>query len=297
MTDQEACEQIGIEYKEIPSDGKLYKTAVKGKGARNTSGRIRRFPDGKGGVVMNNTESRTLTYWYDETPAKTTAADWELRTARIALEERERELLHRQCREKSLSHWQTVCVDGIPTKHPYLIAKQIKPYGARFQSSGGLIVVPARDIDGLLHGLQFISGTGEKKFKTGTVKKGHFHEMPGNEQIIICEGFATGATIHHEIGATVIVAFDAGNLSPVASVIRLKHPDREIIIAADNDLDREDNPGVTKGTKAAHEIGAKLAVVQFTPEQVATWRQSHNCKAPTDFNDLMQIINAGKVSP
>jgi len=52
---------------------------------------------------------------------------------------------------------------------------------------------------------------------------------------VVCEGYATGATIHEATGLAVIVAFDAGNLLPVARFFREKKPDWLIVIAADND--------------------------------------------------------------
>jgi putative DNA primase/helicase len=86
--------------------------------------------------------------------------------------------------------------------------------------------------------LQFIAPDGCKVFKTGTNKAGHFFKIGRSKDntVIICEGYATGASIHQATGHAVVVAFDAGNLSPVAQGIRLKFPDMKIIIAADDDL-------------------------------------------------------------
>ena len=58
-------------------------------------------------------------------------------------------------------------------KSKYLQNKKVKGYGIRF--SRGAIVVPVGNWDGALVGLQFIYGNGEKKFLTGTAKKGAFH--------------------------------------------------------------------------------------------------------------------------
>jgi putative DNA primase/helicase len=53
-------------------------------------------------------------------------------------------------------------------------------------------------------------------------------------------------------------------------------PQREIIVAADNDQFTDGNPGLTKATAAAKSVGAKLAVPQFR----------HNGSKLSDFNDL-----------
>ena len=68
---------------------------------------------------------------------------------------------------------------------------------------------------------------------------------------MICEGFATGASLRERTGHCVIVAFDAGNLKPVALEINNLFSGAEIIICADNDESRV-------GQKAAED--AALAV-------------------------------------
>lgn len=265
MTLQDACSQIGIEYKDVPADGKPHPVPVVGKSSRNTSGRIKLFPDGAGGVVMNNVDASTLLFWFDDSPHVMTEADRAERAARIARGKAEKEEAQRQCRESSAHLWDNVALEEIPADHPYLIAKGVKAFGIRWQSSGNLLVVPVRDIDGVLHGLQFISADGCKKFKTGTVKTGHFHKIGRTKDntIIIAEGYATGASIHQATGHAVVVAFDAGNLLPVAQVIRSKFPDMTIIIAADNDQATAGNPGVTKATAAALAVNGLLAVPSF----------------------------------
>lgn len=40
------------------------------------------------------------------------------------------------------------------------------------------------------------------------------------DQVVVTEGYATGASIHEATGARVIVAFNAGNLLPVAKQIK-----------------------------------------------------------------------------
>ena len=69
----------------------------------------------------------------------------------------------------------------------------------------------------------------------------------------LCEGWATGASLHEATGLPVVAAMDAGNLGPVAELLRRSYPDAAITIVADNDdkPGREINPGVTAATKAA----------------------------------------------
>ncbi|MBL0168493.1 MAG: toprim domain-containing protein, partial [Propionivibrio sp.] len=75
--------------------------------------------------------------------------------------------------------------------------------------------------------------------------------------------FATGASIHEATGYPVAVAFNAGNLEPVAKALRAKFPDLRLIVCADDDVGTAGNPGMTKATAAARAVGALLAVPDF----------------------------------
>jgi putative DNA primase/helicase len=150
----------------------------------------------------------------------------------------------------------------------YLKRKKVRAYGLRF--SRGSIVVPVRNVKGDLVGLQFIAADGSKKFLTGTAKRGAFHligEILSGSPLAIAEGYATAASIHVATGWPVAVAFDAGNLLPVAQALRGLYPDQQMIICADNDAQTDGNPGVAKGAEAARAIGARLWVPDFEAVQ------------------------------
>ena len=152
----------------------------------------------------------------------------------------------------------------------YLKRKRVPAYGLRF--AHGSVVVPVRNINGDLVGLQFINGNGDKQFITGTAKQGAFHligSVDGSRPLCIAEGYATAATIHKIMGWPVAVAFDAGNLTPVAKALREKYPEQKILICADNDIATLGNPGVTKAKEAARTIGAVVAVPTFQGNEVA----------------------------
>jgi putative DNA primase/helicase len=152
-----------------------------------------------------------------------------------------------------------------PADHPYLQRKQVGPNGLRCDSFGNLIV-PLRDVEGVLHTIETITLTGEKRYLTGGAKAGHFctigEPLDTSAALLICEGWATGASLHEATGLQVVAAMDAGNLAPVAVQLRRSHPDVVITIVADNDdkPGREINPGVTAATRAAVAIEARLAI-------------------------------------
>ncbi len=152
-----------------------------------------------------------------------------------------------------------------PADHPYLRRKQVGPNGLRGDSFGNLIV-PLRNVEGVLHTIETIAPMGEKRYLAGGAKAGHFCSIGGPVaaagRFLICEGWATGASLHEATGLPVVAAMDAGNLGPVADHLRRTYPDAVITIVADNDdkPGREINPGVTAATKAAVAIEARLAI-------------------------------------
>lgn len=189
----------------------------------------------------------------------------------------------KECREKSANLWEKA--RDVDTKHPYLAAKGIRPFGLRqLQNS---LLVPVRDISGTLHGLQFIFPDGNKKFKSGTAVTGCYHAIGKPDgRILIAEGYATGATLHESTGHAVACAFSAGNLKPVAEALKKKYPDTILIICADDDHATEGNPGLTKATEAARNVSGMLAVPCF-PD---TRKQQD-----TDFNDLARLAGSDAV--
>lgn len=172
----------------------------------------------------------------------------------------------------------------VTTTHPYLTAKQIEPFGELRESRNGELVLPLRDTHGELHSLQFIApdkrfdGERNKTFLRGGRISGCFYTLADKAEgpLVISEGFATSASIHAATDYAIICAMNCGNLLDTAKAARELWPQREIIIASDNDVWTQGNPGLTKATVAAKAIRAKLAVPNF--KDVTS--------KPTDFNDL-----------
>ena len=104
--------------------------------------------------------------------------------------------------------------------------------------------------------------------------------------LIVCEGYATGASIHECTGHAVAVTFNAGNLEASAVALRAKYPDLKIIVAADDDHLTDGNPGMTKVKAAALAVGGLVAVPSFP---------AGRGDKDTDFNDLHQLAGAGAV--
>jgi putative DNA primase/helicase len=232
----------------------------------------------------------------------------------------------RRAAEHAAKAW-AKCVDGGESE--YLARKCVGAHGVRFSPSGAL-VVPMLDTAGKIHGLQVIrshklakqEGKPEKQYwPQGAATKGHFH-LIGSPQwiLLLCEGYATGATLHEATGYPVAIAFDAVNLVPVAAVLRKRYRNVQILICADDDILRkckhcharlvlipgapplcsacgndhgQENVGVVAASTAGVEVGGSFVVPEF-PDQAARAQMflERGIKL-NDFNDLHVLREGG----
>ena len=163
--------------------------------------------------------------------------------------------------------------------NPYCVRKGIKPYGLKEFKDKRTLIVPIRDATGAITSTQFIYEDGSKRLKSHGKVKGCYYSIGGKpvDTLLVCEGFATGASLYAATGYPVAVAFNAGNLEPVAKVLRGKLAGIRIVVCADNDQHKQDgNTGLAKATAAAAAVGGLLAVPVFQSDE----------GQPTDFNDL-----------
>lgn len=175
------------------------------------------------------------------------------------------------------SAWDTAAVTN-----PYLLRKMVRAFGVR--GFNDVLLVPMRR-GGALVGLQKIYPDGRKRFTPGCKKLGAAHMIDGvsSAALVIAEGYATGASVRLATGLSVLVAFDAGNLLPAAKQFvseQAKGVKRALIWAADNDEKTPGNPGVTKATAAAKELGGRVVVPNIAG----------------DFNDLHIAEGLGAVA-
>lgn len=154
--------------------------------------------------------------------------------------------------------------------HPYLRAKNVEAHGIR--QDRGLLLVPLRDGDGVLWNVQSIAANGDKRFMPGARMQGLWHMLGGpvGDMLCIAEGYATAATIHAAMGGPVAVAFNAGNLKPVALALRALYPAARIVLCADDDAETSKrigrNPGMDAAEDAARAVGGTVARPRFGGE-------------------------------
>lgn len=183
---------------------------------------------------------------------------------------------------------------AIPAEsHPYLTKKKVKSYGLKEWQ--GKLLIPLYENEKVC-GLQMIADDGFKFFGyldsdgkiQGCKMKGRYYPMAKKSEIktfnkiILTEGYATAASIREATNLPVICAFNAGNLMPVAEIMRKKYPTSLILVAADNDEFTEingipDNIGIKKAN----------AVCKGISNVIMTWPEFPDNEQTkyTDFND------------
>ena len=186
-------------------------------------------------------------------------------------------------------------------KHPYLAKKQI-PTGSCRQT-GNSLILPTNAGSGEIISLQFIGPGGFKRFLAGgSEKDGQFMlgDASGSNPLVVCASFATGASIYEATGWPAVMAFNAGNLHPVAKDRRQKHPHRQKIVAGDKDLETDGNPGLTKQKsgkgrdRPAGQLtcgdakGSQVSLCRFRQNQLVKRQIRHRTPPPLAF--LLKLL-------
>ncbi len=255
---------LAIRKGDLVADGVLHRYQVEGDKAGSKNGWYVLHADAQPFGAFGSWKTGQSETWSPSTTEVMTEREREALAARIAAaklaRDTEQAAVHTSARKRAHDLWKKAQpADG---GHAYLVKKGVPAYGLKLLRQQ--LVVPLRDVDGTLHSLQFIAADGRKTFLSGGRKRGCYHAI-GRPAVAlcICEGYATGATIYQATGNATAVAFDAGNLQPVAKALRQKFPRLTLVIAADNDTETPGNPGLTAARAAARAVGAVLAVPSF----------------------------------
>lgn len=270
---------------EIVADGRLHRFSTNGK-LKDDSGWYMLHLDGIPAGAFGCWRSGLKSNWCAKADNDMTVAEREAHRQRIKAMQAQREAEHAKAQQQASEAAALIWKAATPaTGHEYLTRKGIYPYGVK--CDGHHLLIPMRDTLGKLKSLQTIAPDGGKRFQPGGRVKGCYFAIGKPDGVlIVCEGYATGASIHEATGHAVAVAFNAGNLRAVAESLRAKHPTLKIILAADDDVGTPGNPGLTKANEAARAVGGYLAKPDFG---------SNRPNGATDFNDLHQTIGADAV--
>lgn len=172
--------------------------------------------------------------------------------------------------------------DPTYSSHPYLTAKGIGPGGTRLDREH--ILVPLFDAAGELTSLQSIDPAGHKLFEAELPVAGSAFVIGtpipmAKAPVLVCEGFATGASLHDATGRTVVVTFNAGNLTKVAERLVAAFPKTRWIVAGDDDRHKTPNVGREAASKAAEVLRGETVFPVFPEGHLGT-----------DFNDMAQLV-------
>lgn len=216
---------------------------------------------------------------------------------------------HRAAAAEARRLWESAAEVIEPAKVPYLARKGIGAHGVRCLGDGTLIV-PARTLAGELVNVQRIlprpvGGDGPSKlFLKGGAKSGTLHLIGAGPDpaaygpapcawLLVCEGYATGASLHEATGRAVAVAWDAGNLAPLVRLMRGRWPTARFALCADDDTATQArtgrNPGREGAQRAAKAAGRGRAIV------IAPAGLPQDGSAGTDFNDLHALVGLAAV--
>ncbi|HJV07267.1 MAG TPA: DUF927 domain-containing protein [Chromobacteriaceae bacterium] len=180
--------------------------------------------------------------------------------------------------------------------HPYIRGKAIIPYGARQLDDS--LLIPLR-LDGELVNVQIIKPDGTKRFMSGARVKGAslaLGRLKDAAIVLVCEGWATGCSLHEATAMTTIVTFNAGNMAAVAERLAASLPDDvQVLVCGDNDTSGTGQKSAAKAAVALFPRG-RFIVPEFTDSQIEAYRQKHGDKPPSDFNDLAQLAGLEAVS-
>ncbi|WP_131795489.1 DUF3987 domain-containing protein [Fluoribacter gormanii] len=278
-----AIEQAGITPPvKIECDGKIHRFSSNGRPQDNAGWYLLHldgiaagcFGDWRTGVNQNWRADIGRGLSHEE------EAEHRNRVREMQIKRQEEEILIKaEAQAKALSIWKKARPST--DTHAYLVKKGIKTHSAK--QIDGALVLPLRDENSTLHSLQFINENGEKRFLVGGRVSGCYFSIGSIQDakvLCIVEGFSTGATIHEATDYPIAVAFNAGNLLAVATVMREKFPELTLILCADDDFKVDSNPGLSRATEAARHINGLLAVPKF---------DTNRPDDKTDFNDMAEM--------
>lgn len=219
------------------------------------------------------------------------------------VEQRAREEARQRARQAAVAREAQAIWDWarpVGPEHPYLARKQLEPvptlreleapelhallgYAPASEGvslTGRVLVVPFW-IGEAISTLELIDESGRKSSLAGGLKRGGYWiagQAPNDAgpvgPFLIGEGMATVLSAHRATGWVALASLSSATLPPVASVLRARFPDTELVVLADI------GPGEARAREAAQAVHAHLALPVFAHEARI------DGQVPTDFNDM-----------
>ena len=280
----------GLHPKQIRWDSNFHRFPGVGQKGRGDNGWIKAFVDQRG-ARFGDWRTKLYVKWPDkpiEGMKRLTAAEVSEKK-KIADEQRKKDAAKATKTIRSLWSRAKAC-----TEHPYLEAKEIVDapflrWVPDLKTGEPILLIPMFNADGYLMSLQRIWPNGDRKQMWQPGGSVGLYNTIGADRykttkiLYVCEGWATGWSIHLATKCAVIVAFFDGGLTTVGQIMREKFPKAKLIFCADNDrwspVKREDklvNPGVYAARTAGQECKGSVAIPEFADLE----------GEPTDYDDL-----------
>lgn len=273
----EKVQNEGMEIDEFQIDGKWHRFKWQDELNKKASYRVLETPYALNFIFnhwKNVSKKKTLVLEKKEL----TPEELELHTAKIKeleISQKEKQALQWEAaRKRSEEIW---ALSKETLRHSYLLKKELKSnYGARVHPLGSLYI-PARDLEGVLWGLQGISADGDKSNVKNCRMKGCFHfigDFNPEGELHLFEGYATSATFFELTGLCVASCFSSYFFQEAGQLLLEKYPHLKIVFCGDAD--------------AVGRNYAQKAAVHFKQNYLIP-----NFKSPhpdlTDWNDLQNL--------
>jgi putative DNA primase/helicase len=268
---------------EIIGDGERHRFSSDGR-PNNKSGWYIFHDDERPAGAFGCWRSEISSTWKSSKPQQFTDAEREEYRERMKRLEKQRERERQEATDYAAVTAAQMWNEAIEADHPYLTRKQITCLGARVL--GDVLLVPMKHSAKELVGLQRIWPDGTKRFIKGSPLAGAYMTIgtPTKDgTVVICEGYATGVSIHLATSYCVVVAFNSGNLSEVVNKIRRALPSARLIIAGDDDAFTV-RPGNHPQAGMPWNPGIEAATATGFPVYLPAWQGER--ERGTDFNDL-----------
>jgi putative DNA primase/helicase len=268
---------------EIIGDGERHRFSSDGR-PNNKSGWYRFHDDERPAGAFGCWRTDMSATWKSSKPQQFTEAEREEYRERMKRLEKQRERERQEATEYAAITATQMWNEATEGEHPYLTRKQIQCLGARVL--GDILLVPMKHSAKELVGLQRIWPDGTKRFIKGSPLAGAYMTIgtPTKDgTVVICEGYATGASIHMATNYCVVVAFNSGNLAEVSQKIRKALPSARLIIAGDDDAFTVRPPNHVQAGQPWNP-GIEAATATGFPVYLPVWQGERD--RGTDFNDL-----------
>ena len=299
----DAMRAAGIEYHgPIIADKKLH--SVKANGDRTAKTWYVLHPDGLPAGSFGDHKLDIKKTWCAKSNDVLTDEERAERDRRWKQQADERDAERRRQQDKAGIEAQAILDAAQPATddHPYLQRKHVHAYPGVLvgpwpqRKIDNALLVPLRTAAGKLASVEAIfpdkamirGEDRDKDFLKGGAKPGaHFviGDLEESPVILICEGYATGATLHEATGYAVAVAFDAGNLAAVTVALKALYPHPKVLmVCGDNDRKTDVNTGRKAALAVSKKAKVRVCIPDFADDEDGS-----------DFNDLAALHGIDRV--